>query len=186
VIDLKGMVPLCGFGLADNRHVLILGSTHTVTDDLNSKIAEWTDEGRRQLLARGVEADESVRMAVHSVLDDGHRVAWDLAFRPWLRRPRRDHTGGGFATMRLPSREAVDRRPNRFLSMPWRRAGWPPQPLSTRPVADRFRDLMPRAERQTLAAARSIRRTTNMDETGQSMSDLSGPGMNNVSRCQIV
>jgi hypothetical protein len=81
VIDLKGMVPLCGFGLADNRHVLTLGSTHTVTDDLNFKIAEWTDEGRRQLLARGVEADESARMAVHSVLDDGHRVAWDLAFR---------------------------------------------------------------------------------------------------------
>lgn len=81
VIDLRGMAPLCGFGLADDRHVLILGSNHDVTDELNSTIEEWTDRGRQHLATKGIEPGESTRMAVHSVLDGGHRVIWDLAYR---------------------------------------------------------------------------------------------------------
>lgn len=85
VIDLGGMVPLCGFGLADNRHVLILGSTHGVADDMNAKISSWLDEGLRRAPEGAVQASDLPRMAVHSVMDDGHRVAWDLAIPPALR-----------------------------------------------------------------------------------------------------
>ena len=85
MIDLKGMVPLCGFGLTGNRHVLILASTHSVADDVNAKITSWLGEGLRRAPGGVVQQADIPRMVVHSIMDDGHRVAWDLAIPPALR-----------------------------------------------------------------------------------------------------
>lgn len=87
VFEMTEMVPLCGFGLVDGRYVLVLGSTHPIPDETNAKINGWIDAGLRAAPEGVVQKAESPRMAVHAIMDDGHRVAWDLAIPPETLKP---------------------------------------------------------------------------------------------------
>jgi len=78
VLNLPKMVPLCGFGLAEDRLVLVLASTHPLTDETNAKINGWVDAARQHAGEGVVEAAAAPRVFVHSIADDGHRMAWDL------------------------------------------------------------------------------------------------------------
>ena len=81
VFEFNGAELLDGFTLADGRYVLLVASTATVADDMNSLIRGWLDATLRQAPEGAVEAARSPRVAVGSVVGHGH-VAWDLAIPP--------------------------------------------------------------------------------------------------------
>lgn len=78
-LDPRIMVPLCGLGLADNRQVLILGSTELVSEETNTQIEQWLDTALGGAPDGSPREADHPRLLVHSTRDDGHRMVWDLA-----------------------------------------------------------------------------------------------------------
>ncbi|OMC46152.1 hypothetical protein [Mycobacterium sp. IS-1264] len=90
-LDPRDMVPLCSFGLADNRQVLILGSTAPVTEETDAQIERWLDTALAGTADGRLQEADHPRLLVHTTRNDGHRMVWDLAI-PTERlraRPRR-------------------------------------------------------------------------------------------------
>lgn len=77
-VELKGFVPLCSFGLADNREVLVLGSFHPVSNETNTKIEQWLETAIAAAPEGSLQITDRPRLSVDSTRDDGHRMVWDI------------------------------------------------------------------------------------------------------------